>query len=227
VEYRALEQVSPPVNPQIGARRFVFAKWQRHDSKVPADRQAQTLHLSVSRQASKDLSIKLRVRLPGLASDYAAITNGLLVYKCTSRLLGFEADMFIAGDALALCEAGGGQYLDAMTDSENPFFLQVKFSDNIEQAQIIAEVLRSSAAQNEDGIVLVHIYLVEREVSLKTVAGTLYVGIPPWLKVVHYEMEATNRRSSNGGAPVFLAKPMNRVKRFVGFAGISSNNQYL
>src|SRR5215468_10379869 len=39
-------------------------------------------------------------------------------------------------------------------------------------------------------------------------------------------MEATNRRCSNGDAPVFLPKAMNRVKRFVGFAGISGNDQY-
>jgi hypothetical protein len=44
---------------------------------------------------------------------------------------------------------------------------------------------------------------------------------------MHYEMEAANRRSSNGDAPVFFPKPMNRVKRFVGFASISGNDQYL
>jgi hypothetical protein len=167
------------------------------------------------------------VRLPGLASDYAAITNGLLIYKCSSSLLRFEADVFIAGNALAFREVGGGQYLDAMADGEDPFLLRVEFADNVEQAPIIAEVLRSAATQNEDGIVVIHIYLVERKVGLQTVAGTLDVGIPPWLKVVHYEMEATNRRSSNGYAPVFLAKPMNRKKRFVGFASISGNDQYL
>jgi hypothetical protein len=167
------------------------------------------------------------VRLPSLAGDYAAIMNGLLVYKCSSSLLRFEADVFIAGNALAFRDAGGGEYLDAMADSEDPFLLLVEFADNVEQAPIIAEVLGSAATQNEDGIIIAHIYLVEREVGLQTVAGTLDVGIPPWLKVVHYEMEATNRRSSNGDAPVFLAKPMNRIKRFVGFAGISGNDQYL
>jgi len=182
---------------------------------------------TVRRQAGKDLPVELGVRLPCLTGDYAAITNGLLVYKCSSSLLGFEADVFIAGNALALREAGGCEHLDAMADGEDPFLLHIKFADNVEQSPIIAEVLRSAAAQNEDGIVITHIYLVEREVRLKTVAGTLNVGIPPRLKVVHYEMEATSRRSSNGNAPVFLPKPMNRVKRFVGFAGISSNDQYL
>jgi hypothetical protein len=167
------------------------------------------------------------VRLPGLASDDAAITNGLLVDKCTSSLLRIEANVFIAGDALAFREAGGGEYLDAMADGKNPFLLRIEVADNIEQAPIIAEILRSAAAQDEDGIIVIHIYLIEREVCLQAVAGTLDVGIPSWLKVVHYEMEATNRRSSNGYAPVFLAKPMNRKKRFVGFASISGNDQYL
>jgi len=167
------------------------------------------------------------VRLPSLAGDYAAITNGLLVYKCSSRLLRFEADVFIAGNTLAFREAGGDKYLDAMADSEDPFLLHVESADNVEQAPIIAEVLRSATAQNEDGIIIIHIYLVEREVGLQAVTGTLDVGIPAWLKVVHYEMEATNRRSSNRDAPVFLPKPMNRIKRFVGFASISGNDQYL
>ena len=130
--------------------------------------------------------------MPGLAGDDAAIANGLLVDKCSSSLLRFEADVFIAGNALAFREAGGGEYLDAMADGEDPFLLHVKFADNVEQAPIIAEILRSAAAQNEDGIIITHIYLVEREVGLQTVAGTLDIGMPPWLKVVHYETEAAN-----------------------------------
>ena len=165
--------------------------------------------------------------MPGLAGDHAAITNGLPVYKCSSSLLRFEADVFIAGNALAFGEAGGGEYLNAMADGEDPFLLHIEFSDNVEQAPIIAEVLGSAAAQNEDGVIITHVYLVEREVGLQTVTGTLDVGIPPWLKVVHYEMEAANRRSGNGDAPVFLPKPMNRIKRFVGFARISGNDRYL
>jgi len=163
------------------------------------------------------------VRLPGLAGDHAAITNGLLVYKCSSSLLRFEADVFIAGNALAFGEAGGGEYLNAMADGENPFLLRVEFADDVEQAPIIAQVLRSAAAQNEDGVILTNLYLVEGEIGLETVAGTLDVGVPPWLKVVHDEMEATHRRSSNGDAPVFLPKAMNRVEGFVGFAGVSGD----
>jgi hypothetical protein len=142
-------------------------------------------------------------------------------------LLRFEADVFIAGNTPAFREAGGGKYLDAMVDSENPFLLHVEFADNVEQAPIFAEELRSAAAQNEDVITITYIYLVEREVGFETVTGTLDLGIATWLKVVHYEMDATNRRSSNGDAPVFLPKPMNRIKRFVGFVSISGNDQYL
>jgi hypothetical protein len=106
------------------------------------------------------------MRLPGLARDYAAITNGLLVYKRSSNLLRFEADVFIAGNTPAFREAGGSEYLDAMADGEDPFLLLAELADNVEQAPIIAEILRSAAAQNEDGVVITHIYLVEREVGL-------------------------------------------------------------
>jgi hypothetical protein len=40
-------------------------------------------------------------------------------------------------------------------------------------------------------------------------------------------MEATHRRGSPGNTPVFLAKPVNGIKSFVRFAGISGNYQYL
>ena len=160
------------------------------------------------------------MRLPCLAGNDASITNGLLVYKCSSSQLRFEADVFIAGNAFAFREASGGEYLNAVANGKDPFLMSVEFADNLEQTPIIAEVLRSAAAQNEDGIVVCHIYLVEREVGAQTVAGALDISIPAWLKVVYDEMEATNGWCGNGGAPVFLLKPMNRVKRFVGFTRI-------
>ena len=104
------------------------------------------------RKAGKDLPIELGVRLPGLTGDDAAIANGLLVYKCSARLLGFEADVFIASNALVFGEAGGGEYLNAMTDGEDPLLLCVELADNVEQASIVAKVLRSAPAQNQDGI---------------------------------------------------------------------------
>jgi hypothetical protein len=72
----------------------------------------------------------------------------------------------------------------------------------------------------QDGIIITDIYLVEREVGLQTVSWTFDIGIPPRLKVVHDEVEATNRRGSHGNTPVLLAKPMNGIESFVRFAGI-------
>ena len=72
------------------------------------------------------------MRLPGLGSDDAAVTNGLPRHKCTARLLGLEADMFIASDALVLRETGGGKHLDAMANGENPLLQRVEFTDQIE-----------------------------------------------------------------------------------------------
>ena len=133
---------------------------------------------AVKRQAGKDLPIELGVRLPGLAGDDAAIENGLLVYECSTSLPGFEAHVFIAGNAFAFGEAGGGEHLDAMADNEDPFLLCVEFTDDVEQSPIVAEVLRSAPAQNQDRIIITDIYLVEREVGLQTVSGTFDIGIP-------------------------------------------------
>ena len=164
--------------------------------------------------------------MPGLARDDAAITNGLLVYKSSSSQLRFEADMLIAGNAFASGEASGSEDLNAVADGEDPFLLRVKFANHLEQARIIAEVLRSATAQNEDGVIISHLHLVECEVGREAVARALDIGIPPRLEVVHDEMEAANGGCGNGDAPVFLSKPMNRVERFVGFARISRYDQY-
>ena len=69
------------------------------------------------RKAGKDLAIELGMRLPGLTGDDATVANGLLGYKCAAGLLGFEADMFIASDALVVGEAGSRKDLDAMANS--------------------------------------------------------------------------------------------------------------
>ena len=138
----------------------------------------------MGREAGKDLPIELRMRLPRLARDYSSVANRLLVHKCSSCLLGLKANVFVAGDSLATRKACRGQHLDTMADGKDPFLLGVKFADNFEQAPIVAEVLRRPAAENQDGVIITHIYLVKREVGLQTVAWTFDVGIPPRLKVV-------------------------------------------
>jgi hypothetical protein len=142
-------------------------------------------------------------------------------------LLDFEADVFIAGNALAFVEAGGGKHMDAMADGEDPFLLRLDFADNFEQGSIVAEILGSAPAQKEDGVIITDIYLVERKVGLDTVAETFDLGIRPRLKVVHNEVKSTNRTGRRGNMPAFLTKPMNGMESFLGFARISGNDQYL
>ena len=149
--------------------------------------------------------------MPGLAGDDAAVADSLLVDKCSSSYFSVEADVFIAGNAFALREAGGSEYLNAVANGEDPLLLRVEFADDLEQAQIVAEVLRGTPAQNENGIVIGHVYLVEREVGPETVAGALDVGVPAWFKVVDDEVKAANGWGGNGGLPVCLLKAMNGV----------------
>jgi hypothetical protein len=84
------------------------------------------------RKAGKDLAIELGMRLPGLPGDDATVANGLLGYKSAAGLLGFEADVFIASDALVVGEAGSGKNLDAMANSEDRFLLHVEFANKLE-----------------------------------------------------------------------------------------------
>src|ERR1700753_1219512 len=101
------------------------------------------------------------MRLPCLTRDHAAITNSLLLYECSTCLLCFPANMFIAGNALAFREAGSGEHLYAMAYGEDPFLLRVEFAHNPQQAPVIAQIFRSAAAQNQDGVIITHIHLVE------------------------------------------------------------------
>ena len=165
--------------------------------------------------------------LPGLAGDDAAVADGLLVYKSSSSNLRVEADVFVAGDAFAFGQAGGGEDLDPVADGEDPLLLRVEFADDLEQALIVAEVLGGAAAEDEDGVVVADVDVVEGEVGCQTIAGALDVGVPAWLEVVHDEVEAANGWGGNGGLPVCLLKAMHGVERFVGFAGVSGNDEYL
>ena len=69
------------------------------------------------------------MRLPGLAGNDTAIANGLLSLESAAALLGFESDVFIAGNALILCEASSGEHLDAMANREDPLLVRIEFSD--------------------------------------------------------------------------------------------------
>ena len=165
--------------------------------------------------------------LPGLAGDEAAVADGLLVYEGSSGLLGFEADVFVAGDPFALGEAGGGEDLDTVADGEDPLLLGVEFADDREQALVVAEVLGGAAAEDKDGVVLGDLDVVEGEVGGEAVAGALDVGVPAWLEVVHDEVKAANGWGGNGGLPVCFLKAMHGVEGFVGFAGVSGDDEYL
>ena len=181
----------------------------------------------LGRQAGEDFAVEVGVGLPGLAGDEAAVADGLLVYEGSSGLLGFEADVFVAGDAFAVGSAGGGEDLDAVADGEDPLLLGVEFADDLEEALVVAEVLGGAAAEDEDGVVVGYIDLVEGDVGGEAVAGALDVGVPAWLEVVHDEVEAADGWGGNGGLPVCLLKAMHGVEGFVGFAGVSGSDEYL
>ena len=167
------------------------------------------------------------MRLPGLAGDDAAIANGLLVYKRSTGQLCVEPDVFVAGDTFALGDAGSRENLNAVADGEDPLLLRVEFADDLEEAPVVAEVLWRAAAEDEDGVEVSHVDLVDCEVGGKTVAGAFDVGIPAWLKVVQDKVEASHGWSGDDGAPVCFLKTVNRVKGFVGFACISGDDKYL
>src|SRR5690349_25118138 len=99
--------------------------------------------------------------LPGLAGNDPAIADGLLGCEGAAGLLGFESDVFIAGDALTLGEAGSGKHLDAMAESEDPLLVCVELPDELEEAAIVSQVLRCTTAEEENGIVIARVYLVE------------------------------------------------------------------
>ena len=111
------------------------------------------------------------MRLPGLGGDDAAIANRLIGVPCGSRELHFEADVFVAGDALAFGEAGGGEDLDAVADGEDPLALAVEGAGEFEKLRVVAKVLGRAAAEEKDGGVVIDHDLIEGEVGFDAVAG--------------------------------------------------------
>jgi len=136
----------------------------------------------------EDGAIESGMRLPGLCGDDSSGTDRLLVDKDAAGLLGFQANVLVAGDAFAACQPGGGQDLYSMADGEDPLLLAIELAHNFNHSRIVPQVLRRPAAQDKHCRVLVYTNIVEFHGSFQSVAGALDVGVPSRLEIVHHEV---------------------------------------
>ena len=71
---------------------------------------------------------------------------------------------------------------------------RVEVAQDVEQRAVVAQVLRRPPADAHDAFVVVDVDVVEGQVRFDRVAGTLLVGVPSGLEVVHDEVEPPLRR---------------------------------
>ena len=179
------------------------------------------------RQANEDFAIKLRVRLPGLPCNYAAVACDLFACKCATGLFQFESKMLIAREALALSETGCGKHLNAMTQCEDPFAGRVKLTNQLQQAFVVSQIFGRSAAENQDSIVIIGIHLIETNIGIKTISRTLDISVPARFEIMHDEVQTAYGRRSNHRVPTGFTESVNRIKSLVRFAAIASYDQNL
>jgi len=181
--------------------------------------------VALARESRKDLSVKLRVRLPGLPGNDAAVTSDLLTDKGAASLFDFAANVFIAGDARSLYQPRRDEHLNSVANGQDPLFGGTEFPNDFEQTPVITEILRGSAAENQDGLVVAHLYLIKADIGVETIAGSFNISVPSRFEIVHDKMETTHGGRGHYRLPVFFAEAVNGIQRLIGLAAIAGDDQ--
>jgi Zn-dependent M28 family amino/carboxypeptidase len=170
--------------------------------------------------------IELRVRLPCLSRDDAAVAHRLILGDVRRAGGGdFPATVFVRGHALALDQAGSGENLHAVADAEDPLLLAIEFPQDREHAPIVPQILRRAAAEHEHRGVVLDLHLVERQIGFGAVAGPLDVGVPSFLEIMNHEMQPPLARRGDARRQAGFEQPMAGVETFVALARITRDDQ--
>ena len=135
--------------------------------------------------------------------------------------------MFVARYGAALGETGGGEHLNAVADGEDAFVLSREFAHQGKQAGVVAQVLRSASAQNQDSGKIARRDGRDGDIGFDAVAGTFDVSLPARFGVMQDHVQAPPGRGRNDGCPLRFQETLASVQRLVAIAPISRDNQNL
>src|SRR5690348_16667328 len=128
------------------------------------------------------------MRLPRLGGYQPAIAYRLLVHKPGAGLFGFQPNVFVTGHPLVPRESRRRDNLHTVTDGKDPLTLTVELANDLEQPGIVSQVLRRSAAEDEDRGVILDFDVLECDGCLETISAAFDVGVPSRLEIVHHEV---------------------------------------
>jgi hypothetical protein len=112
-----------------------------------------------------------------------------------------------------------------MADAEDPFALVIELPDDADQARIVPQVFRGAPADQDHRLVLFDDHIVEGHVGLHPVPGSLAVGVPSRLEVVHHEVHALLRRRRDACGVAGFLKPVDGEPGLVTLAAISGHDE--
>src|SRR5215831_18083073 len=104
-----------------------------------------TRRIGFIRKLREYFAVERWVRLPRLRRDHPSVTNGLLIDEDPAGLLGFPANVLVAGHAFSARQAGRRQDLDAVADAEDPLRLPIELAQDLDDFAVIAKILRRTA----------------------------------------------------------------------------------
>ena len=96
---------------------------------------------------------------------------------------------------------------------------------DLEQRIVVAQVLGSAPAQQQDGFVVLDADLVESNVGFEPIAPAFNIGVPTGLEIVHHQVQAAAGGCGHDGLPAFLLEAVDGVESFVGFAAIAGDDE--
>src|ERR1051326_2833659 len=152
------------------------------------------------------------MRLPRLCGYESPVTHRLFGDERAAGLFRFQADVLIAGDALAPRQPCRREYLDTVANREDPFPATIEFANDLDQLGVVPQILGRSATQDEQRAIVLNRDVVEGEVGFEAIAAPFDIGVPARLEIVHDEVEAAAGRSGDNRLPTLLLEAMNGVE---------------
>ena len=104
--------------------------------------------------------------------------------KRATRARDFRRARGITTDLLPFQDTRSGEHLRTMAERSNRLVRGSKVTNNLQYSRVQANIFRSAAARNDQGVVILRLYVVEGGIKREIVAALFGVGLVT-LKIVN------------------------------------------
>src|SRR5438132_177692 len=107
-----------------------------------------------------------------------------------------------------------------MTNGKDPFPLAMEFPHDLNQSFVVAKKFRSSAPNEKDGTVILHLDLRKAHLAFNQIPGLFNVGVPARAKIMNHRIQQLLPGRRNHWLISGLSEPVLRIKDLEGLPGV-------